>query len=79
MRRQVSQEKIYNLTQKHKMQYIEVSSKSGKNVKESLYKLAFASNETLKKKGKIIPSKPIGPYANEEGTVGGQANRVQAR
>ena len=32
MRRQVSQEKIYNFTKKHKMTYIEISSKTGENV-----------------------------------------------
>ena len=53
------------------MIYLEVSSKTGKNVKDALYKIATASNEELAKKGRIIQSKPIGAYADEEGMVGG--------
>ena len=46
------------------MFYMEISSKTGHNVQEAFYKMAFEVNEVQKRK--IAVNKPRGPYAERE-------------
>lgn len=49
MRRAVTTEQALIFAQRNKMFYLEISSKTGHNVEEAFYKMAFEVNETSRR------------------------------
>ena len=61
------------------MFYMEISSKTGYNVHEAFYKMAFEVNEVQKRKIHVKASQPRGPYAEDENQKGGVSYKVSLR
>ena len=55
---------------------MEISAKTGVNVKEAFYKMAFEVNEVQKRKISSKSTQARGPYAETSDSLGGQAVKI---
>ena len=58
---------------------MEISSKTGHNVHEAFYKMAFEVNEVQKRKINVNKSQPRGPYAENEDQKGGLSYKISLK
>ena len=70
MKRMISTETAQTFAQKNKMYYMEISSKTGHNVQEAVYKMTYEMNENAKRNAPLIGStSTLKSAANTSGLI----------